>query len=67
LTIQGDQANKINELTALNLNGKIVYNQEIHTNAQKLVLNNLNLNKGMYILQIKMNDGSLTSKKLVIQ
>lgn len=67
LTIQGDQANKINNLTAYDLNGKVVYNQEIHTNAQKLVLNNLNLNKGVYILQIKMNDGSLTSKKFVIQ
>ncbi len=67
LTIQGDQANKINDLKAFNLNGKIVYNQEIHTNAQKLVLSNLNLNKGIYLIQIRMNDGTTTSKKLVIQ
>lgn len=66
LTIQGDQANKINDLKVFNLNGKVVYNQEIHTNAQKLILSNLNLNTGIYIIQIKMNDGSKTSKKLVI-
>ncbi len=66
LTIQGDQAIKIKNLKAIDLNGKVVFNQEFYSSVPKIILNNVTLNKGIYIFQIKMNDGSMTSKKFII-
>jgi hypothetical protein len=67
LSIEGDQANQIQSISAFDLNGRNVYNQEIHTQANKLLLNNLLLNKGMYVLKIQKSNGESLSKKLIIQ
>ena len=67
LSIEGDQAHQIQSISAFDLNGRNVYNQEINTQANKLLINNFNLNKGMYVLKIQKSNGESLSKKLMIQ
>jgi hypothetical protein len=67
LSIEGDQAHQIQSISAFDLNGRNVYNQEINTQANKLLINNFNLNKGMYVLKIQKSNGESLTKKLMIQ
>jgi hypothetical protein len=67
LSIEGDQANQIQSISAFDLNGRIVYNKEIHSQSNKLLINNINLNKGMYVFKIQKANGESFSKKLMIQ
>ena len=67
LSIEGDQAHQIQSISAFDLNGRNVYNKDIHTQSNKLLINNINLNKGMYVFKIQKVNGASFSKKLMIQ
>lgn len=67
LTIEGDHANDVKTISAIDLNGRIIYNQNFNTNANKLVIGNIQFNKGLYILKIEKKSGEIISRKIMIQ
>lgn len=56
----------IKELKLIDLKGRIILKQSVHQNQEnlKIDLNHYNLAKGMYLLNIKMDEGSSTLKLL---
>ncbi|MDO5981788.1 spondin domain-containing protein [Flavivirga spongiicola] len=66
ITISNIQNSELNSIEVYNVLGNLVKQIEIKTGIPQLSVNLTNLNKGIYLLNLKTIDGASNSKKLVI-
>ena len=67
LTILNETSKNIDKIKLINLSGEIILSKNVNDNHKKIILNINNLQKGIHLLMVHFEDGSVKSTKIVFK
>ena len=67
LTVLNETSKNIDKIKLINLSGKIILSKNVNDNHKKIILNINNLQKGIHLLMVHFEDGSVKSTKIVFK